>query len=147
MKDIKLIDYKKEIAQLVKYIPWLESKRGQQVSSTYSGTKTQSITLQFPVFDSELLAFIDLVSATDFLDENYMYVYSRYSIKDISDEHRAIDDSKITDADVLCAILSKYVIQGRTKSRMWETGVKEGIFLEVICKMKNLADMWDGPLT
>ena len=79
------------------------------------------------------------------MDRNYMYVYSRYRIRTLQDEIKAIDRSSIKEMDVLKAILSKYVMGGMTKGRMWSEAVENGIFLRVVSKMKANLDFWDRP--
>ena len=75
---------------------------------------------------------------------NYPYVYSKKGMKNAADELRAISEATINDIDVLNGILSKYVMGGRTKAALWNAGVKDGIFLKLLEKYKELLEYWDG---
>ena len=146
MREFKLREHKEEVEKLLRYLPWLEKKSGSSVSSLYKGENLSTSTISFPVYDSTLLSFVDEASKTGLMDENYLYVYSGYSIRNSEDEKKLISEATITEADTLAAILSKYVLEGRTKGLVWTKGVEEGIFLLLLKKMKNLLEIWDGPL-
>ena len=47
---------------------------------------------------------------------------------------------------MLKGILSKYVLEGMRKGRRWSEAVEEGIFLNVVRKMKENLDYWDHPV-
>lgn len=144
MKEINLIDYKQDVERLITYIPWLESKNGASVSKKYDD-KLES-TISFPVFDSTLLNFVNEASKTSLMDKNYVYVYSHYFIKTVDDEKKAIENADLKSCDILIGILSKYVLGGMTKGTLWPEAVSNGIFLEVLKKMKKLLEIWDAPL-
>lgn len=144
MKEINLIDYKQDVERLITYIPWLESKIGASVSKRYDD-KLES-TIAFPVFDSTLLNFVNEASKTSLMDKNYVYVYSHYFIKTVDDEKKAIENADLKSCDILIGILSKYVLGGMTKGTLWPEAVSNGIFLEVLKKMKKLLEIWDAPL-
>ena len=80
------------------------------------------------------------------MDRNYRYVYSRYRIRTMQDELQMIGRTTIREMDVLKGILSKYVMEGMTKGRVWSEGVEKGIFLKVIRQMKEHLDFWDRPV-
>ena len=146
MKELKLSDYRADVDKLIVYIPWLESKVGNTVSHIYNDNDLSSSTVTFPVYDSTLLSFVNEASKTGLMDTNYMYAYSEYSLRDHDDERRAISEATVKDGALLSGILSKYVLGGMTRGTVWTEAVKEGIFLEVLKKMKQLLEIWDKPL-
>lgn len=146
MKDCKLTDYREDIEKLLTYIPWLESKSGEAVSRIYDDNGLSTTTVPFPVYDSMLLNFVNEAAKTSLMDENYVYAYSGYNIKDIEDEKQAIMDAKTTDSGLLLGILSKYVLSGMRRGTVWSTAVSEGIFLLLLKKMKELLEIYDAPL-
>lgn len=145
MKEINLCDYRKDVERLIPYISWLETKVGVDVSGVYDGNDLSKTTFSFPVYDSMLLNFINEAQKTELMDENYMYTYSQYFIKDHDGEMEAVEKADMKRANVLCGVLSKYVLGGRTKGKLWAQAVEEGTFLAVLKKMKSLLELWDKP--
>ena len=139
-------EYKQDVERLIRYLPWLEEKSGSNVSETYTGSGITEHSVAFPVYDSTLLGFVKEVQRTNLLDRNYRYVYTRNRIVTCQDELRAISHSDITLMDVLKGILSKYVMGGMTKGRMWSEAVRNRIFLNVVKKMKDNLEFWDRPM-
>lgn len=139
-------EYKPDVEKLVRYLPWLEEKAGKKVSETFEGSGIKESSITFPVYDSTLMSFIKEVQRTKLLDRNYVYVYSRNRIRTVADELRLIDRSGIRDMDVLRGILSKYVMGGMTKGRLWTEAVQNKVFLNVIRKMKENIEFWDKPM-
>ncbi len=129
--------YRDDIRKLAEYIPWLTEKRGQKVSRNYDGEMGQS-SLAFPIYDGTLMSFIKLAGTTRLIDKNYAYAYSGRKIKTHEDEIREISSATIQDIDVLKGIFSKYVLGGMTKSGKWQEAVVYGIFLDILCKLKEL---------
>ena len=139
-------EYKQDVERLIRYLPWLEEKSGSNVSETYTGSGITEHSVAFPVYDSTLLGFVKEVQRTNLLDRNYRYVYTRNRIVTCQDELRAISNSDITRMDVLKGILSKYVMGGMTKGRMWPEAVQSRSFLSVVNKMKENLEFWDRPM-
>lgn len=139
-------EYKPDVEALVRYLSWLEEKAGRKVEETYSGSGIAEHSVAFPVYDSTLLNFVKTVQRTNLLDRNYRYIYSRHGIVTQKDELRAISGADITQMDVLKGILSKYVMGGMTKGRMWTEAVENRIFLNVVKKMKENLEFWDKPM-
>lgn len=139
-------EYRADVEKLVRYLPWLESKKGSSVQQSYSGSGVEKNSISFPVYDSTLLAFVKEAQRTKLIDRNYRYVYSRCRIRVAEDEFLAIKRATIKEMDVLKAILSRYVTEGMTKGRRWSEAVESGIFLAVITKMKENLDFWDHPV-
>lgn len=147
MKPQELMQYyRSDIELLVRYIPWLESKRGQEVSNEYHDANEVTTSFSFPVYDGTLLNFVKDVQKTALTDRNYQYVYSRNHINTVADEYVQIDRASVQDMSILIGILSKYVLGGRTKGMLWPEGVRNGVYLSILNKLKELCEFWDKPI-
>ena len=140
-------DYKPDVERLIRYLPWLEQKAGKDVAETFSGSGIAEHSITFPVYDSTLLSFVKDVQRTTLVDRNYRYIYSRHRIVTLEDELRMISRADITQMDVLKGILSKYIMGGMTKGKMWTDAVEKRIFLNIVRKMKENLEFWDKPIT
>lgn len=138
--------YKIELTPLLRYHNWLEQNAGVDNTTQYKGGENAGKTMAFPVFDGTLLSFIREAQQTSFMDNNYVYVYSRLGLKTPEDEKRVIAQATIQEWNVLCGILTRYVKGGMTQSYLWRQGMAESIFYLVITKMKELVEFWDKPL-
>lgn len=138
--------YKEALAPFLRYLPWFEEHAGKSTSSSYNGSMDGNNTMSFPVYDSTLLSFVKEMGKSSFMDRNYVYIYSRRRLKTLEDERKAIKAATIQEWDVLCGILSKYVIGGNTRSQLWTQAVKENIFLMVLQKMQSIIEYWDRRL-
>jgi hypothetical protein len=140
--------YRPEVSKLVPYLRWLQENVKVEVASSYSNSDLKS--MPFPVYDSNLLAFVKAAQATNLLDRNYVYVYSRNHLNTAKDELLYINDAQITDMDDLAGILSKYILTGMTKGSVWAEGVRNGVLYNVVKKMDDLCRFWekasDNPL-
>lgn len=134
--------YKEDVMKLAAYIPWLEKSMGNKVSSIYESNEDLKSTISFPVYDSNLLKMVKVARNTQFMNKNYAYVYSRNHIRNVQDELTKIDAATALEFDVLSGILSKYVMQGMTKSAIWSDGVTQGVFYHLFTKMKEIVDFW-----
>ncbi|MCR5304327.1 MAG: hypothetical protein K6E33_07165 [Lachnospiraceae bacterium] len=142
-----LVDrYRVELEPLLRYVPYLESKAGVGAASTYGDQGISRNSLMFPVYDGTLLSFIKEVKETTLIDKNYPYVYSKKMIRTVEDEKDLIERSDLIEMDNITAILSKYVLEGSYKAVVWTKGVREGIFLAVLKKMKANIDYWSRTL-
>ena len=139
-------EYRADVEKLARYLPWLESKKGKSVQQSYSGSGIAEHSISSLVYDGTLMNFVKEAQRTKLMDRNYRYVYSRYRIRIVEDELRAIKRADIKEMDVLKGILSKYVLEGMRKGRRWSEAVEEGIFLNVVRKMKENLDYWDHPV-
>ncbi len=126
---------------LVRYISWLEQKRSSNVMNSYEGEGVQKTSFTFPVYDSTLLNFLNTAKKTKFITRNYQYVYTRNRIKTTEQEKMAVQNATLRDMDVLSGILSRYVLGGMTKSVLWAQGVENGVFLEVLYKLRELLEL------
>ncbi len=137
--------YQPDARQLVRYIPWLEGKRGGSVMSTYEGEGARKTDFTFPVYDSTLLSFIKTAQKTQFMTRNYQYVYNRKRIRGTKQEIQLIRSATLRDVDTLSGILSKYVLGGMTKTVLWAQAVENNVFIEILYKLRELMEVhsWD----
>ena len=139
-----LMEYREDIYKLAAYLPWLTEKSGHRASQTYGQDGIAAHSLAFPVFDSNLLRFVKEAENTKFMNTNYPYIYSRYRMRNSAEEITQIQGATIQQMNILGGILSKYILGGKTKARLWSMGMEDGIFLDTIQKMKDLADFWEN---
>lgn len=125
---------------LFAYLPWLENSYGKSAKSVYDGEGIGEHSLAFPVYDTNLLNFVNTASRTELMDRNYAYAYSRNGLKNVRDELHFIERAKLWDMDTLGGILSKYVLGGRTKGILWNQAVENGVFLHLVLKIKSLLE-------
>lgn len=140
-RDEIIICYKEDVLRLLKYMPWLEKSSGGATSGIYAGDGIDKSSMTVPVYDSTLLGFIKEIKATDFINRNYVYTFSKYRMKTASDELRVIDACSLQEVTVLGDILSKYVLRGDVKGAVWSEGVQNGIYLAVLHKLKELMEI------
>ena len=136
-------DYKMKISPLTPYLPWLGQAAEKAVVSNYSDNGVADSSISFPVYSSELMGFIKACNISGLMDRNYPYVYSRKAIKTHDEERRLIVGATWKEWDILCGILSKYVLGGRTRSALWKEGVTEQIFYLTVSKMQEIVDFWE----
>jgi hypothetical protein len=135
--------YKPDVEELAVYIPWLETHKGGESSSVFTGEGVEKNSLTFPVYDTTLMNFVKAAQASSLMNRNYVYVYSRNRIRTEADEHRFIRNATIKEMGDLWGILSKYILKGMTKAALWSEGVRNGVFLELLLKMKEILAYWD----
>lgn len=133
--------YKDDMLKLIAYLPWLEEKSGKSsVCDTYKGDGLTEHSMGFPVYDGNLLRFVKEAENTAFIDRNYVYVISRNRLKTVEDEIDFVSKQDMLRLDNIGGILSKYIIEGRVRSRMWADAVDKGVFLAVVARLKDLYD-------
>lgn len=143
----QLIDgYKQTILPLLRYLPWFEQNAGKSVSTVYGGQDIAAHSMTFPVYDGTVLNFVREASKTALMDKNYAYVYTRNHIRSHEDEKKLIAKAGWKEWNILCGILSKYVLGGRTKGTLWNEAVQEDIFYLVLKQMKEIVEYWDMPM-
>lgn len=135
--------YTRLVEPLFVYIPWLEKVSGNRTGSLYSSEGIGEHSMAFPVYDSTLLGFVKQVSRTEMMNHNYAYYYSWNHMKGVEDELRMIERVTLYEADVLEAILSRYVLGGMTKGILWNQAIEHGIFLKILLKFKEILDYWE----
>ncbi|MCR4616957.1 MAG: hypothetical protein K5669_02085 [Lachnospiraceae bacterium] len=141
----KMAEYRRELEPLVRYLPWFEQASGKTASSMYRGNGLDGPgALAVPVYDATLMSFIKEASASALMDRNYLYVFTRKNIKTPEDERKAIAECDYRNWDILCGILSKYVLGGRTRAVLWSQGVSERIFYLCVSKMLEIVTEWNA---
>ena len=134
--------YRSDIEKLIAYLPWLEEKSGKsKVSDIYNGDGLDEHSISFPVYDGTLLRFVKDAENTQFMDRNYVYVISRNRLKSAEEEVEFVKKQTMLKMDNLGGILSKYVMGGRTKARLWSEAVDKGVFLAVVTRLKELYEI------
>ncbi|MCR4745431.1 MAG: hypothetical protein K5894_09415 [Lachnospiraceae bacterium] len=134
-------EYGDDVMALAEYIPYFMSKAKGDFSKKYDGKYGES-SLNFPVYDSTLLAFIKKAGQSKLIDRNYPYIYTRYRIKDHEDERNFIARATIRDVKILKGFFSKYVIEGNRIAKRWSEGADERIYLGVLEKMKGFIEFY-----
>ena len=141
--------YRPQLQKIVPYVRWLkDNAQNADIAQSYSSNDLKS--MPFPIYDSNLLAFVKACQTTDLLDRNYVYVYTRNRLNTVKDELLFINEANITNMDDLAGILSKYILSGMTKGTVWADGVRNGVLYKVVEKMDELCRFWgqesDRPL-
>ena len=134
--------YRPEVDKLMPHLNWLRDNAKHEVAQSYSNSDLKS--MPFPVYDSNLLAFVKAAQSTNLLDRNYVYVYSRNRLAGPKDEILFIQGAQIQDMDDLAGILSKYILSGMTKGTVWAEGVYNGVLYMVVNKMDELLRFWSN---
>ncbi|MBE5840827.1 hypothetical protein SAMN02910275_01528 [Butyrivibrio sp. INlla18] len=132
--------YRPEVDKLMPHLHWLKENAKHEVAQSYSNSDLKS--MPFPIYDSNLLAFVKAAQSTNLLDRNYVYVYTRNRLANAKDEILFIQNAEIKDMDDLAGILSKYILSGMTKGTVWAEGVYNGVLYMVVNKMDELLKMW-----
>ena len=132
--------YRPELDKIVPYVRWLKDNAKAEVAQSYNSSDLKS--MPFPVYDSNLLAFVKAAQSTNLLDRNYVYVYTRNHLNTAKDEIAFIQDADIRNMDDLAGILSKYILSGMTKGTVWAEGVYNGVLYMVVNKMDELCKFW-----
>lgn len=140
--------YRNDMEKLIAYLPWLEEKSGKgSVSSTYDSDGLSEHSMSFPVFDGNLLRFVKDAENTQFMDRNYLYVINRNRLKTPQDEIAFVSKQTMLQMSNIGGVLSKYVMGGRTKSRLWSQAVDQGVLLAIVRRLKELHDIGLNGLT
>lgn len=132
--------YRPEVDKLMPHLHWLKENAKHEVAQSYSNSDLKS--MPFPIYDSNLLAFVKAAQSTNLLDRNYVYVYTRNRLANAKDEILFIQNAEIKDMDDLAGILSKHILSGMTKGTVWAEGVYNGVLYMVVNKMDELLKMW-----
>lgn len=140
----KMAQYGRDIEPLVKFLPWLENAAASSTMSMYRGEGATENTLAFPIYDATLMSFVKTAQISTLMDRNYPYVYTRRRISTPEEERKLIEECTYKNWDVLCGILSKYILGGRTKGVLWSQGVSEQIYYLILKKMNDIVTDWDA---
>jgi hypothetical protein len=138
------MEYKEVVMPLFRYLPWFEANSDKQISQIYKGDSSEH-SMGFPVYDSTVMNFVKEASKSSLMDRNYRYVYTRHRIENHDQERKLIESATINEWGILCGILSKYVLGGRTKGVPRNEAVNERIFYLILKQMKSIIEFWDQP--
>lgn len=138
--------YRMAFDKLFRYIPWLVQNQGKKTSHFYEGDNVPKKSIPIAVYDSTLLAFVKEMQATGLMDRNYVYILSRNGLRTEQDELDWIEKAELRNIEDVFGIMAKYVLGGMTKGYLWTQAVENGIFLQALCKIKKLLEIWDKPL-
>ena len=138
-------EYKDTVMTLARYLPYLEKKSGESAMSFYVSENATESTMKIPIYDSTLLSFVKEAEKTPFINKNYDYIYRKYAMHTVNDELRMIERATIREMEVFGAILSKYIIRGRTRGKVWNEAVENGVFYCLVSRMKEQIEFWDIP--
>ena len=131
-------EYEKDLNFLMRYLPYFEKKGSADAQNFYRGENANFKSIPFPVYDSTLLSFIKDAGKTKFMTKNYQYVYRRHRINGPEDEKRLMANAKISDMDIFCGILSRYVMEGRRRGAVWTEGLQYQIYLDFLKCMNKM---------
>lgn len=137
LKEQIIEEYKDDLLRLLKYLPFLEKKGGKDVQDYYEGDGENKV-IPVPVYDSTLLGFVKEARNTKFMYRNYPYVYRRWKMPDANAERIAMESATLRDIDLFRGIISKYVLGGQTRAKLWTEAVEERIFVTALSRMKSL---------
>lgn len=133
--------YKDEAVKLMQYYNWIKSKSGQDISNLYKGDNIEETSMAVPIYDSTLLGFIREAKKTEFMNRNYIYTYSRLRIKTPQDEIDVINNVSLQEIRVIGDILSNYCFKGDVRGATWNDGLKNGVYLAILNKLKELLEI------
>ncbi len=133
--------YQDDTMKLLRYEGWLQAASGRDASNIYKGEGIEANSMPVPVYDSTLLSFVKEAKATHFMNRNYVYTFSRYSLRSVQDELDMVERCTLMETDVLGDILSKYILKGEVRGAYWTEGVKNGIFLAILLRLKELLEI------
>ena len=133
--------YQDDTLKLLRYVGWLQTASGKNASDIYKGEGIEANSMSVPVYDSTLLSFVKEAKATHFMNRNYVYTFSRYSLRSVQDELDMVERCTLMETDVLGDILSKYILKGEVRGAYWTEGVKNGIFLAILLRLKELLEI------
>lgn len=132
--------YQDDTMKLLRYVAWLQKVSGHETSDIYKGEGIEATSMPVPVYDSTLLSFVKEAKSTRFMNRNYVYTFSQYNLRKTQDELNLIADCTLLEVDVLGDILSKYILKGEVKGAYWTEGVRNGVFLAILLKLKELLE-------
>ena len=66
--------YRPDVERLIRYIPWLESKAGGDITKFYQENGIKDHSISFPVYDSTLMSLVQDAKRTQLMDRNYVYL-------------------------------------------------------------------------
>ncbi len=141
-----IAEYLGKLDPLFKYIPYLKSKEGAQTRSLYTGDNNSLKSIAVPVYDSNVLAFVKDAQKTGLMNRNYIYAYRKVGMNTPDNERLFISGATFEDLSAITDIITRYVLEGMSRSTMWQIAVEEGVWLHALLKLKELLEIHEGPL-
>lgn len=140
-RDEIILLYQEDAMKLIRYISWLQKESGMDTSDIYQGDGIAESSMPVPVYDSTLLNFVKDAKSTQFMNRNYVYTFSKYNLRKTKDELSLIEECSLQEVGILGDILSKYILRGEVRGAYWSEGVRNGVFLAVLLKLKELLEI------
>ena len=123
--------YTELLKPLLPFLPWLKMNLGLRVAQDNGDGS-----MLFPVYDGTLLNFVKTAQASEMMNRNYL--------ETAEDELRFIERAEIRDMEALGDILSRYMLEGNTKGRVWSEGVTNEVYYTLLTKMESLIRAWSN---
>lgn len=121
--------------ELIKYIAYFEDDRNTFCTWESSKEKEDGVfIMSYPKYDEKLEEFIKDVYKTDLLKQDYM----EFLEKNINRSTNIDDVIENADFETLRAILTKYIRLERFCEGTWGAAAKEGTFLKILKKIKQI---------
>lgn len=120
---------------ILKYIRYFEDDRN--IFCTWESSKEKEdgvFVMPYPIYDEKLEEFIKDVYNTDLLKHDYL----EFIEKNIDMNANIIDVIERADFETLRAILTKYIRLERFCEGTWGAAAKEGTFLMILKKIKQI---------
>lgn len=133
--------YQDDAMKLLQFRNWVKAAAGKETLDIYRGEGIDKSSMTVPVYDENLLNFIRTAKQTQFMNRNYVYTFSKYRIKTAEEEIRHIECCTLQDVKIVGDILSKYCYGGDIKAVRWSEGVKNGVYLAILNKLKELLEV------
>lgn len=133
--------YKDDAVKLMQFYNWVKKNSGMDLSGVYTGDEIEKSSMAVPIYDSTLLSFIKTAKDTEFMNRNYIYTYSRLRIKTPEQEIKEINRATFVEIKVIGDILSYYCYKGDVRGATWNEGLKNGVYLAILDKLKELLEI------
>ena len=123
--------------KISKYIPYFETADAVVACRWKKSRKMEdgSFSMPYPVYENELLQFIDDASNSGLLDYAYIDTIKKHGYELNNSVANAIE---IADIELAKAILTSYIRQERFCSGLWGRAVKDGVFLALLKRIRHL---------
>ena len=125
----------KDYDDLFEYISYFEGADATSMFRFEGEGKTAEgpYTFSHPVYDQRFLEFIEEVYESGLIDIAYFSILNQYLTRSFNNVVEIIEEA---DLELLSAVLAYYVRQERFGEGVWETAMKDRIFLKVLKRLK-----------
>jgi hypothetical protein len=142
-----LNDYRQKLEPYFAYIPWFMERTGKKQTKLYESDSDISSTISVPVYESTLLGFVKSMNESGLMNRNYPYVYSQHRLHTYADEIAQIDKCELRDMEVILGIISRYVLGGMARGKLWNDAVETGVFYHALVRIKEILSRWEDKKT